>query len=194
MLARVLSSLGDERSAAAALLVGPPSSGLEGDRATFVDDVRQALYASKIVAYAQGFDVLRRGGAQLGWPLDLAALATIWRGGCIIRARFLDLFRDAYTDDPDLANLMLAPALRTALADAQTAWRRVVADAVRLGVPVPAFGAALAAYDGYRRDRLPANLIQAQRDLFGAHTYRRTDRDGTFHSDWSTPHPPALSR
>jgi 6-phosphogluconate dehydrogenase len=187
VFARVLSSLLDERVAAARVLPGPVDG--DGDapdeRDAFVADVRTALYASKIVAYAQGFDILHRASEEHGWHLDLGALATIWRGGCIIRARFLDRIRDVYTDDPDLASLLLAPTFRSVLTDAQRGWRRVVADGAQLGIPLPAFASALAFYDGYRRPRLPANLIQAQRDLFGAHTYERLDRPGSFHSEWS---------
>jgi 6-phosphogluconate dehydrogenase len=187
VFARVLSSLLDERVAAARVLPGPVDGhgDAPGERDAFVADVRTALYASKIVAYAQGFDILHRASEEHDWHLDLGALATIWRGGCIIRARFLDRIRDAHADDPDLASLLLAPTFRSALTDAQPGWRRVVADGARLGIPLPAFASALAFYDGYRRPRLPANLIQAQRDLFGAHTYERLDRPGSFHSEWS---------
>jgi 6-phosphogluconate dehydrogenase len=188
VFARVLSSRGDERAVAARVLPGPTvDRDHVGDRDAFVDDVRAALYASKIVAYAQGFDILRRASGEHDWHLDLGALATIWRGGCIIRARFLDRIRAAYADEPDLADLLLAPTFRPDLTDAQDGWRRVVADGARGAIPLPAFASALAFYDGYRRRWLPANLIQAQRDLFGAHTYERVDRPGSFHSDWSDP-------
>jgi len=123
--------------------------------------------------------------AEHGWDLDLGALATIWRGGCIIRARFLDRIKDAYAEHPDLASLLLAPYFRDAVASAQDAWRRVVGTAVELGVPTPAFASALAYYDGYRRERSPANLIQGLRDYFGSHGYRRVDRDGSFHTRWA---------
>ncbi len=186
VFARVLSSLKDERVAASTSLPGP-----EGVEVAFtVDDLRDALYAAKVVAYAQGFDQLKRAGDENGWGLDLAGLATIWRGGCIIRARFLDRIRDAYDTDRPPTNLVLAPYFTEALANALPAWRRVVAGAVAAGIPVPASSSALAWYDGYRRERSPANLIQAQRDLFGAHTFRRTDRDGVFHADWVTSHQP----
>ncbi len=181
VFARFLSALVDERRAAATALPGPSGAGA-GLR---VDDVRDALYASKVVAYAQGFDQLRRASDAFGWRLRLGHLATIWRGGCIIRARFLDRIREAYDTDRPPTNLVLAPYFTEAMGRAGDGWRRVVAGAVRAGVPVPAFSSALAWYDGYRRERLPANLIQAQRDLFGAHTYQRVDRDGTFHSDWT---------
>ena len=184
VFARILSSLRDERLAAASVLAGPPPVRVEGDRTKFVADVRDALYASKVVAYAQGFDLLQRAGDEYGWGLHLGDLATIWRGGCIIRAKFLDRIREAYEAQPPPPNLLLAPYFREAVDRAQAGWRRVVAVAAHLGVPVPAFSSALAYYDGYRRERLPANLIQAQRDLFGAHTYERVDQPGIFHSDW----------
>ena len=147
--------------------------------------MRDALYAAKIVAYAQGFEHMAAGSREFGWDLDLGAIATIWRGGCIIRARFLDRIRDAYTESPELRNLMLAPFFQQALAAAQPAWRRVVKRAIDAGVPVPAFSSSLAYYDGYRRARGPANLIQGLRDYFGAHTYHRTDREGAFHTRWA---------
>ncbi len=147
--------------------------------------MRDALYASKIVAYAQGFEHLRSGSREYQWDLDLGALATIWRGGCIIRAQFLDRIRDAYAEQPDLPNLMLAPFFQGALTSAQTAWRRVVHQAVDRGVAVPASSSSLAYYDGYRRARGPANLIQGLRDYFGSHTYHRVDRAGAFHTRWA---------
>ncbi len=157
------------------------------DAAAFIDDVRQALYASKICSYAQGFQLLSMASAEYGWRLDLGAVALMWRGGCIIRAAFLDRIKAACDEAPDLANLLLAPYFRDAIAGAQAAWRRVVATAVLRGVPVPAFSSALAWYDGYRSERLPANLLQAQRDCFGAHTYERVDRPRGefFHTDWT---------
>ena len=139
----------------------------------YAEDVRQALYASKICSYAQGFQLLSMASAEYGWRLDFGAIALMWRGGCIIRAAFLDRIKGAYDETPDLANLLLASYFRDAIAGAQSAWRRVVANAVMRGVPVPAFSSALAWYDGYRSERLPANLLQAQRDYFGAHTYER---------------------
>ncbi|HEY8341366.1 MAG TPA: hypothetical protein VIK95_15965, partial [Egibacteraceae bacterium] len=142
-------------------------------------------YASKVVAYAQGFEQMRAASTAYGWDLDLGALATIWRGGCIIRARFLDRIREAYARDRGLANLLLDDYFRDAVAAAQDAWRRVVSTAVEVGVPVPAFASALAYYDGYRRERGPANLLQGLRDFFGAHTYQRIDRPGTFHTRWA---------
>ncbi len=157
----------------------------EDERARFVEDVRLALYASKVVAYAQGFDQIQAGSVTYGWDIDRGAMATIWRGGCIIRARFLDRIREAYDRDADLPSLLVDDAFGSAVADAQDAWRRVVTTAVQLGVPVPGFASALAYYDGLRRPRLPAALVQGLRDLFGAHTYARTDRQGVFHTLWS---------
>jgi 6-phosphogluconate dehydrogenase len=150
-----------------------------------VDDVRQALYASKVVAYAQGFDQMRAASKEYGWDIDLGAMATIWRGGCIIRARFLDRIREAYDGSPELASLLVDDYFREAVQNAESAWRRVVVGAVEAGVPVPGFVSALAYYDGLRSERLPAALIQGLRDFFGAHTYRRTDREGSFHTLWS---------
>ena len=162
-------------------------AGLGHDAVSFAQDVRKALYASKICSYAQGFQLLSMASAEYGWRLDLGAVALMWRGGCIIRAAFLDRINAAWEEAPDLANLLLAPYFRDAIAGAQGAWRRVVATAVLRGVPVPAFSSALAWYDGYRSARLPANLIQAQRDCFGAHTYERIDRPRgeLFHTDWT---------
>ncbi len=147
--------------------------------------MRKALYASKVVAYAQGFDHIQAGSDEYDWDIDRGAMATIWRGGCIIRARFLNRIREAYDDDPALPSLLVAPYFASAVSAGVGSWRRVVADAARVGVPVPAFGSSLAYYDGLRRDRLPAALIQGLRDNFGAHTYRRADRDGTFHTTWA---------
>jgi 6-phosphogluconate dehydrogenase len=185
VFARMLSSQKAERVRAAGILTGPATGGGDGQESGLVDDVRDALYAAKIVAYAQGFEHLQAGSTEYGWRLDLGALATIWRGGCIIRAQFLDRIRDAYTEQPDLPNLMLAPFFQEALGSAQTAWRRVVKRAVDAGVPIPALSASLAYYDGYRRGRGPANLIQGLRDYFGSHGYRRVDREGSFHTRWA---------
>ena len=182
VFARSLSALKDERVAAAERLAGPSGSGADSSLA---DDLEQALYASKIVAYTQGFAQMAAAADQQGWDVDLGAMATIWRGGCIIRARFLDRIREAYDQEPGLRNLMLADFFREALADAQEPWRRVVARAAEIGIPTPAFSSSLAYYDGYRRAQGPASLIQGLRDLFGAHTYRRLDRDGAFHVAWS---------
>ena len=163
---------------------GPkPGEGARADRA-LVDDVRKALYASKVVAYAQGFEQMTAAAKSEGWELDLGAMATIWRGGCIIRARFLDRIREAYETNPETPNLLLVDYFRDAVADAQDSWRRVISHSVDIGLPVPAFTSSLAYYDGYRRERGPASLIQGLRDFFGAHTYRRVDDEGTYHMRW----------
>jgi 6-phosphogluconate dehydrogenase len=183
VFARSLSALRDQRTAASKTLRGPrPGETTVSD--DLVEDIRKALYASKVVAYAQGFEQMAAAASTYDWKLDMGSLATIWRGGCIIRARFLNRIRDAYDEHPDTANLLVVPYFRDAVADAQDAWRRVISTAVELGVPVPAFSSSLAYYDGYRRERGPANLIQGLRDFFGAHTYRRVDREGSFHTRW----------
>ncbi|HEY8527239.1 MAG TPA: NADP-dependent phosphogluconate dehydrogenase [Acidimicrobiales bacterium] len=190
VFARSLSGAVGLREAARGLPGRTPSGGAPGagppvDADGFVDDVRRALYASKVVAYAQGFDQIAAGAAEYGWTIDLGALATIWRGGCIIRARFLDRIRAAFAVRPDLPTLLADAYFADAVAEAQDAWRRVVATAARLGIPTPGFSTALAYYDGIRRERSPAALLQGLRDLFGAHTYRRVDRPGSFHTRWS---------
>jgi 6-phosphogluconate dehydrogenase len=181
--ARCLSALKESRVRASRILTGPDMAN-HGDKAEFVDQVRQALYASKIASYAQGYVQLAAAAKEHEWPLDYGAIAMMWRGGCIIRAQFLERIFDAYKAEPGLENLMLAPYFTQALAKAQKAWRHVIATAATIGVPVPAFMTALAYYDGYRHASLPANLLQAQRDYFGAHTYERTDKPGTFHTEW----------
>jgi 6-phosphogluconate dehydrogenase len=183
--ARVLSSMKAARVAASQVLRGPAPA-LHLDRTELEGRVRDALYASKIVSYAQGFDLMRTMGERKRWALDLGGIASIWRGGCIIRARFLDRITEAYRAEPGLPNLMLAPFFRDALNAAEAAWRSVVATAVSHGIPVPAMSASLGYYDAYRSARLPANLLQAQRDFFGAHTYERIDKPGgeAFHTDW----------
>jgi 6-phosphogluconate dehydrogenase len=183
VFARGLSALRDERVLAADRLAGPAGDRGRAD-GSLAGDLEQALYASKIVSYAQGFAQMAAAAEAEGWQIDLGAMATIWRGGCIIRARFLDRIREAYEREPALANLMLADFFADALRDAQEPWRRVVARAAELGIPTPAFASSLAYYDGYRRARGPASLIQGLRDLFGAHTYRRVDREGSFHVMW----------
>ncbi|MFD8221085.1 NADP-dependent phosphogluconate dehydrogenase [Streptomyces sp. NPDC059697] len=155
------------------------------DRDAFVEDVRKALYASKVVAYAQGFDQIKAGSEAFGWNVNRGAMASIWRGGCIIRARFLDGVRQAYDTDPELPSLLVAPYFADAVKGGVAAWRRVVSAAVQAGVPTPAFSSSLAYYDALRAERLPAALIQGLRDNFGAHTYQRTDRPGAFHISWS---------
>jgi 6-phosphogluconate dehydrogenase len=153
-------------------------------REAFIEDVRLALYASKICSYAQGFVQLQAAAKEHDWPLDYGQCAMLWRGGCIIRAQFLDRIKEAFDKQPDLENLLLAPYFTEAAHSAQGGWRKVITTAAQLGLPVPAFGSALAYFDSYRRETLPANLLQAQRDYFGAHTYHRVDREGAFHTDW----------
>jgi 6-phosphogluconate dehydrogenase len=182
VFARALSALRDQRAAAARELAGPKPGGLPD---SLVDDIRRALYASKVVAYAQGFEEMTAAAAKYEWDLEMGTLARIWRGGCIIRARFLNRITDAYAERPDLVNLLMAPYFRDAVAEAQDSWRTVIARAVESGIAVPAFSSSLAYYDGYRRERVPANLLQGLRDYFGAHTYRRLDREGVFHTRWA---------
>jgi len=183
--ARVLSSMKAARVAASTQLRGPAGR-LDMPHAALIAKVHDALYASKVISYAQGFDLMRAMSGKKAWQLDLGGIASIWRGGCIIRARFLDRITDAFREQPQLANLMLAPFFRDLLNRTQAAWREVVALAVTNGIPVPAMSASLGYYDAYRSARLPANLLQAQRDFFGAHTYERVDRPTgeTFHTDW----------
>ena len=186
VFARFMSAIKEERVAASKILEGPVPT-YDGDRAAMIEEIRQALYASKICSYAQGFQLIKMAAGERGWELDLGGIALMWREGCIIRAQFLERIKDAYDEDPSLANLLLAPYFKQAIDRSQAAWRRVVAVAVEKGIPVPAFGSALAYYDGYRNDRLPANILQAQRDYFGAHTYERVDkpRGEFFHTDWT---------
>ncbi len=183
VFARCLSAMKAQRVAASKVLMGPSSS-FGGSQKDWIGAVRDALYASKVVAYAQGFDLMRVADAEYGWALKPGEISTIWRGGCIIRAVFLNRIKEAYDADSSLSNLLLAPFFRDVIGRTQANWRRVVSAAIQSGVPVPAFSAALAYYDGYRRERLPANLLQAQRDLFGAHTYERVDKPGVYHSQW----------
>ncbi|WBU39422.1 NADP-dependent phosphogluconate dehydrogenase [Homoserinibacter sp. YIM 151385] len=184
VFARSLSSKPAQR-AAAADLPGPSAAWQVQDADAFVEDVRLALYASKIIAYSQGFDEIIAGAEEYGWDIQKGEIAKIWRGGCIIRARFLNRITDAYAENPELVALLTAPFFREVLVEGQEAWRRVVAGAAASGIPAPAFSSSLSYYDGLRADRLPAALVQGQRDFFGAHTYKRVDRDGTFHTLWS---------
>ncbi|AYJ32289.1 NADP-dependent phosphogluconate dehydrogenase [Corynebacterium xerosis] len=184
VFARALSSSLDQRAAARDLPSGEVTGGPE-DRDEFIEKVRRALYASKIVAYSQGFDEINAGAAEYGWDIDRGALATIWRGGCIIRARFLNRIKEAYDRNPELPALLLDPYFRDQVSECLDAWRDVVVTATRMGLPAPVFSSSLAYYDALRSERLPAALIQGQRDFFGAHTYRRTDKDGSFHTLWS---------
>ena len=180
VFARFLSAQRAQRAEASKVLSGPRGRASRD----LVDDVRNALYASKVVAYAQGFEQLGAAAHEFGWDLDLGAISTIWRGGCIIRAQFLNRIKEAYDEHPHLSSLLVAPYFVEAVEHGQEAWRRVVRTAIDVGVPVPAFSSALAYYDGYRRERGPANLIQGLRDYFGAHTYRRLDKPGSFHTRW----------
>jgi 6-phosphogluconate dehydrogenase len=184
VFARCISAIKKERVTASKLLSGP-SATYQGDRQAFIEAIRQALYASKICSYAQGFALMKEAGKEYGWELNFGEIAKIWRGGCIIRAQFLHRITEAYQREPGLPNLMLAPFFKEVLESAQEQWRHVLATATTLGLPIPAFTSALAYYDSYRRERLPANLIQAQRDYFGAHTYERVDKPGTFHTEWT---------
>ncbi len=184
--ARCLSAMKDARVEASRILSGPKFQ-FDGDRKTFVEDIRQALLASKIVSYAQGFMLLREAAKEFHWNLNYGGIALVWRAGCIIRSAFLGKIKEAFDRAPGLSNLLLDSYFREVIARCQPSWRRVVAKAVEAGVPVPAFTTALAFFDGYRSERLPANLLQAQRDYFGAHTYERLDRPRGqfFHTNWT---------
>ncbi|MCC8930274.1 NADP-dependent phosphogluconate dehydrogenase [Rhodococcus sp. BGS-1C] len=184
VFARALSGSRGQRKAAVGLASGTLAA-KPSDAEQFTHDISRALYASKIVAYAQGFDQIAAGSVEYDWNLHPGDLATIWRGGCIIRARFLNRIKDAYDDNADLPSLILAPYFRDAIEDAIDSWRRVVVTAASLGIPVPAFASSLAYYDALRAERLPAALTQGQRDFFGAHTYERVDSEGKFHTLWS---------
>ncbi|WP_199098943.1 NADP-dependent phosphogluconate dehydrogenase [Dyella sp. ASV21] len=185
VFARLLSALKDERVVASRSLSGPAAKPFEGDRAAFIEAVRRALYFSKIVSYAQGFAQLRAASDEYQWNLPYGTIARIFRAGCIIRARFLQKITDAYARDAQLNNLLLDPYFRDIATQYQEALRDVVSAAVKAGVPVPCFASAIAYYDGYRAERLPANLLQAQRDYFGAHTFERVDQPGSFHANWN---------
>jgi len=183
VFARCISAIKDERVAASKVLTGPAGT-FDGDKEAFIVAIHDALYASKICSYAQGFQLMRAAGKEHNWDLNYGEIAMIWRGGCIIRAHFLNRIKEAYDRDPNLANLLLDPYFKEIIDSSQANWRKVVSTATELGIPVPAFSSALAYYDSYRNERLPANLLQAQRDYFGAHTYQRTDKEGIFHSEW----------
>jgi 6-phosphogluconate dehydrogenase len=182
--ARVISSRKDERVAASKILPQPKVEKFTGDRDELVTAVRDALYASKIVSYAQGMELLGAASKQFNWELNFGDIATIWRGGCIIRAKFLNRIREAYERYARLHNLLLDSYFTDIIARTQHNWRRAVATAVEQGVAVPAFSASLGYFDSYRQARLPSNLLQAQRDFFGAHTYERVDKPGVFHTEW----------
>jgi len=187
VFARLISSLKEERVAASAVLTGPADTKFTGDVRQTIEDIRLALYASKIISYAQGYMLMRQVSEQFKWKLNLGGLALMWRGGCIIRSRFLGDIKTAYDKNPNLTNLLLDPFFTAALKKAQEGWRRTIALGATLGIPTPTFSNALSFYDSYRCARLPANLLQAQRDYFGAHTYERTDkpRGQFFHSNWT---------
>jgi 6-phosphogluconate dehydrogenase len=184
--ARCISALKEERVAAAKKLKGPRPA-IKGDQKQLIEDIRHALYASKIVSYTQGYMLMRAAAKEYLWNLNYGGIALMWRGGCIIRSRFLIKIKEAFDKNPQLSNLLLDPFFRKAIKDSQRSWRKVVALAARKGIPVPAFSTALAFYDSYRSERLPANLLQAQRDYFGAHTYERVDqpRGQFFHTNWT---------
>jgi 6-phosphogluconate dehydrogenase len=186
VFSRCLSAIKDERVAASAILPGPNHKA-EHDRAAFIEDVRRALFCSKIVSYAQGYMLLREAAKEQGWNLNFGGIALMWRGGCIIRSRFLGKIKDAFDKNPNLNNLLLDEFFTNLLINYQASWRRAIIQAIEYGVPTPAFTTALAFYDGYRTARLPANLLQAQRDFFGAHTYERIDqpRGKFFHTNWT---------
>jgi 6-phosphogluconate dehydrogenase len=186
VLARFLSALKEERVAASKALTGP-EPGFDGDKAAFVKDLHDALYASKIISYTQGYMLMRSAAAEYNWNLNYGGIALMWRGGCIIRSAFLGRIKEAFDKHPGLTNLLLDDYFKAEIEAAQPAWRRVIAAAIQAGIPVPAMSSALAFYDGYRRERLPANMLQAQRDYFGAHTYERVDRPRgeVFHTNWT---------
>ncbi|WP_339306996.1 NADP-dependent phosphogluconate dehydrogenase [Paenibacillus sp. FSL R5-0519] len=184
VFSRFLSAMKDERVAASKILSGPATEAFSGDKKAFIESVRKALFASKIVSYAQGFAQMRAASDEYGWDLKYGNIAMIFRGGCIIRSQFLQNIKEAYDKDAALKNLLLDPYFQNIVESYQGAWREVVAAAVKQGVPVPGFSSALSYYDSYRTERLPANLLQAQRDYFGAHTFKRVDKEGSFHHNW----------
>ena len=187
VFSRCLSALKEERMEASGVLKGPENKTFAGDKAAFIEDVRRALYCSKIISYAQGYMLLRAAAKENGWNLNMGGIALMWRGGCIIRSRFLGKIKEAFVTNPELSNLLLDGFFSGILNQYQDAWRKTLQRAVEMGIPTPAFATALAFFDGYRAGRLPANLLQAQRDYFGAHTYERTDkpRGEFFHTNWT---------
>ncbi|XP_062822097.1 6-phosphogluconate dehydrogenase, decarboxylating [Anolis carolinensis] len=186
VFARCLSSLKEERLQASKVLNGPKTTAFSGKKATFLEDIRKALYASKIISYTQGFMLLRQAAKEFGWSLNYGAIALMWRGGCIIRSVFLGKIKEAFDRNPDLQNLLLDKFFKTAVEDCQDSWRRAISTGVQVGIPMPCFTTALSFYDGYRHGTLPANLIQAQRDYFGAHTYELQSKPGEFiHTNWT---------
>ena len=187
VFARCLSAQKEERVAASKILQGPAPAKFTGDRKAFLEDLRKALFAAKVVSYAQGYALMKAAAKEYGWNLNYGGIALMWRGGCIIRSVFLGKIKEAFDNNPDIANILLDPYFSGKLAEAQSGWRNVLAQAIVNGVPAPCLSAALEYYDGYRCERLPANLLQAQRDFFGAHTYERTDmpRGQFFHTNWT---------
>jgi 6-phosphogluconate dehydrogenase len=186
VFARTLSAQKEERVRASKVLSGPKPV-FSGDRKSFIEDLRKALFASKIVSYAQGYVLMRAAAQEFGWKLNNGGIALMWRGGCIIRSAFLGNIKEAFDRNPDLENLLLDPFFKGKIESSQASWRKVVAAAIKNGIPVPAMATALNYFDGYRTERLPANLLQAQRDYFGAHTYERVDkpRGEFFHTNWT---------
>lgn len=185
VFARCLSAIKEERVRASKILPGPKNAKFSGDKKQFIHDVSKALYASKIISYAQGFMLMREAAKQNDWHLNNAGIALMWRGGCIIRSVFLGDIKTAYTKNPNLENLLFNEFFTKAITEAADSWRRVVSQSVLLGIPTPAMSSALAFYDGYRHAVLPANLLQAQRDYFGAHTYQRLDNPAWVHTNWT---------
>ncbi len=192
VFARTLSAIKDKRVRASKVLIGPEQQGaidnfrITTNRDEFIEQVRQALFAAKICSYAQGFFQLQAAAAEYDWDLHYGDIAMLWRGGCIIRAAFLERIKEAYDREPGLENLLLDPYFSDAINKSQAAWRQTVCTAATIGIPTPAICAALSYYDSYRSARLPHNLLQAQRDYFGAHTYERVDREGVFHTEWQS--------
>ena len=184
VFARCISAVKEQRVEASSVLSGP-NTAFHGDGEEFIESIRQALYASKICSYAQGFALMQSAAQEYGWDLKPGEIAMIWRGGCIIRAKFLGKIKEAYDRNPDLRNLLMDPYFSKIVQNNQLRWRQVVSTAIQMGVPVPGFSSAITYYDAYRNERLWANMIQAQRDYFGAHTYQRTDREGIFHTEWT---------
>jgi 6-phosphogluconate dehydrogenase len=184
VFARCISAVKEERVEASSLLSGPKTA-FHGDKEEFIESIRQALYAAKICSYAQGFSLMQSAAEEYKWDLKLGEIAMIWRGGCIIRAKFLGKIKEAYDRNPSLRNLLMDPYFAEIVQNNQARWRQVVSTAIQMGVPVPGFSSAISYYDAYRNERLWANMIQAQRDYFGAHTYQRVDKEGTFHTEWT---------
>ena len=186
VFARVLSSMKDERIIASKLLAGPQPN-FSGDRKILIDELGKALYAAKIISYTQGYQLMRAAAKEFGWKLNYGGIALMWRGGCIIRSVFLGKIKEAFDHEPNLSNLLLDPFFKEKISDAQQSLRNVIAEAIKNGIPTPALSSALAYYDGYRSENLPANLLQAQRDFFGAHQYERVDkpRGEYFHTNWT---------